>query len=227
MEKTEIMDIASKLMAITSTALYYLGYIDAGTLIGIVGAVVAVMASLLLHRYKEKVKHAIKMAGKPKVIVLKTLKGETVTVVPKCRVCSHEKREEIERMIAEGRRISEIWREAGELTPDELAEHVKHKLLEGEELERIQQTYRIRKIDMQEEMLKLLERLNQLYEKLEKLDQRYQEGKLTPTAYISSIGERRQIINKIKQTLTTINKLKTEIKTEKQLSELLQRLHSR
>jgi len=73
-------------------------------------------------------------------------------------------------------------------------------------------------------------KLEELYKNLERLDQKFfvSEGKpkISPHAYIESIQERRSILGQIRETLFTINELKTEIKTKRDLSELLQKLRA-
>jgi hypothetical protein len=98
--------------------------------------------------------------------------------------------------------------------------------MDQEQIQKLYEEHRVKQVDLAEEMFKLISRLEQLYQKLEKLDEKFfGEGKkISPHAYVESIGERRQIIQQIRETLLTINELKTEIKTEKDLTELLQKL---
>jgi len=218
--RAEMVDVSSKILALLSVILYHMGYIDTGTLASLVSGLAAIMATLMLHRYKHRVGMAIRTAAKPRLVMLKTLKGEAIAIQPSCKICNSPERMVIEEMIREGRQLSNIHG----ITPEEITEHIRHTNLSEEELA---SKYKIKKIDLQEEMFRILERLNQLYLKLEDMDRRYIEGKLSPSAYIDSIGERRQILNKMKENLLIMKSLGAEIKTTQQLSDLLKRLQAR
>ena len=163
------------------------------------------------------------------VYLVKTVKGEKVVISRKCVVCKHPQRAEIEKMLLEGHTYKEICERFG-LDDSSLQRHFKNHMprliLDQEQIERLYEKHRVKQIDLAEELFKLIARLEQLYQKLEKLDERFfGEGKkISPHAFVESIGERRQIIQQIRETLLTINELKSEIKTEKDLTELLQRL---
>ena len=122
----------------------------------------------------------------------------------------------------EGVELGELLKSFEGLSVEELHSHLRHaSSLDEEEL---RERFRVKEIDLREEMFKLLERLNNLYTKLESLDQRFQEGSLNPRIYIDSIGERRQLLSKIRETIVTLTQLKSELRTTQQLSSLLQRL---
>lgn len=84
----------------------------------------------------------------------------------------------------------------------------------------------MRQIDLQEEMFRLIDRLNGLFFKLEQFDRMFSEKEINPKIYVESISARKNILEQIRKTLLIIQKLKGEIKTEKDLSELLQKLAS-
>jgi len=84
----------------------------------------------------------------------------------------------------------------------------------------------VRQIDLQEEMFRLIDRLNGLFFKLEQFDRMFSEKEINPKIYVESISARKNILEQIRKTLLIIQKLKGEIKTEKDLSELLQKLAS-
>jgi len=163
------------------------------------------------------------------VYLVKTLKGDNVVISRKCIICKHPQRAEIEKMLLEGHTYREICEKFG-LDDSSLQRHFKNHMprlvLNQEQIEKLYEKHRVKQIDLAEEMFKLISRLEQLYQKLEKLDEKFfNEGKkISPHAYVESVGERRQIIQQIRETLLTINELKTEIKTEKDLTELLQKL---
>jgi hypothetical protein len=83
---------------------------------------------------------------------------------------------------------------------------------------------RVKQIDLQEELFRLVDRLNTLFAKLEKMDTLFEAGKVKAHAYVESVSERRNILQQIRETLLLIQELKGEIKTEKDISELLQKL---
>ena len=224
MKPVEAIDTASKLLALASVILHQLGYIDKSTLAAMLSALTAVMASILLHSHRHRVRNAIKSIRKPRLFLVKTLQGETIPIQQTCRICSREDREVIDNLIRKGVNPRDIVKVVENLSLDELSNHVKHS--GGLDKDKLREAYRIKEIDLREEMFRLLERLNQLYEKLERLDESFQEGRVNPRIYIDSIGERRQLLSKIRETIITITKLKTDLRTTQQLSELLQRLRS-
>ena len=173
-----------------------------------------------------KVLKIIKRLFRP-LIVVRTLKGEVI-IDRRCKVCTHPQRAEIEKMLLEGRSYDEIREKFG-ISQATLSRHFKKHMprlvLDPEELNRLYEEHRVKQIDLQEELLKLIGRLENLFRKLETLDRLLAEGKkVSWYAYVQSIGERRQILKEIRETMLTINELKSEIKTEKDLSELLQKL---
>jgi len=164
------------------------------------------------------------------LIIVKTFKGDAVVIDKRCRVCNHPQRSEIEKMLLEGMSYDEIREKFG-ISQATLSRHFKKHMprliLDPEELNRLYEEHRVKQVDLAEEMFKLIGRLENLFRKLENLDKLLEEGKkISWYAYVQSIGERRQILKEIRETMLTINELKSEIKTEKDLSELLQRLRS-
>ena len=221
MHVVEAVDVTSKLLALTSVILHMLGYMDTGTFVAALSALAAVMASLMLHRYRHRVGNALRGIGKPRLFLVKTLRGEAIPIQGGCRICGRPDRDEIERMIRESG-LGEALLRLDDVTAEDLKKHLEHaKYVDPETLRR---RYRVREIDLREEMFKLLERLDDLYTKLDEMDRRFQEGRVNPRVYIDSIGERRQLLSKIRETIVTITKLKAELRTTQQLSELLQRL---
>ena len=232
MNLAEILDLASKILAVIAVILYQLGYMDAGTFMTIISGLAALMASLLIHRYGKSLRKALRRLFRPPMLIVKTLRG-TLIIDRGCKICRHPKRHEIEKMLLEGKTYREI-KEKYDVSQASLSRHLRNHMprliLNVEELERLHEEHRIKQIDLQEELFKLLARLEELYKKLERLDQKFfvSEGKpkISPHAYIESVQERRSILAQIRDTLLTINELKTEIKTEKDLSELLQKLRA-
>ncbi|MEM4329526.1 MAG: hypothetical protein QXF97_06515 [Candidatus Caldarchaeum sp.] len=158
--------------------------------------------------------------------IVRTLKGDVVIVDKRCKICTHEKRAEIENMLLEGKTYAEISQKYG-VDDAGLSRHFrKHfpRLMNQAELEKIYHNHMAKQIDLQEELLNVVGRLNDLFQKLERFDKQFEEGKVKPHAYVESVAERRQILQQIRESLITIQELKTEIKTEKDLSELLQKL---
>ena len=222
MKPAEAVDIASKFLALAAVVMYQLGYIDTGTLASTLSALTAVMASLLLHSYRDEVKRAIKGIGRPRLFLVKTLQGGAIPIQRGCKICGREDRYALDEMIRGGAGLEELLSRFKGIDEEELRSHLGHvEALDEEELRR---RYRVKEIDLREEMFKLLERLNNLYAKLESLDQRFQEGDLNPRTYIDSIGERRQLLGKIRETIITLTQLRNELYTTEQLSSLLQRL---
>ena len=167
------------------------------------------------------------------VYVVKTVKGERVVISRKCVVCKHPQRAEIEKMLLEGHTYKEICERFG-LDDSSLQRHFKNHMprliMDQEQIQKLYEEHRVKQIDLAEEMFKLIGRLEQLYQKLEKIDEKFFGGggeekrKVSPHAWIESIGERRQILQQIRETLLVIDQLKSELKTEKDLTELLQKL---
>lgn len=168
---------------------------------------------------------------KPEAVMVRTLRGETVIVDKRCRVCGHPQRAEIERALVNGETYEKIAEKYGLSIAGvqrHFKSHVPRLILDPAEVEKLYQERRVRQLDLQEELLKLIARLEGLFAKLEKIDARFfdAEGKsrVSATAYVQSVAERRQILQQIRETLVTIDQLKKEVVTERDISELLQKL---
>jgi len=173
---------------------------------------------------------ALKKIGRiflPRVIIAKTLAGETFILDKRCKICTHPQRAEIEKKLVEGVNYEEVAKEYGVSIASisrHLRKHMPKLVMEPEVLQELYEERRVKQIDLQEELLRLVDRLNTLFTKLENFDKKFDEGKVKPHAYVESISERRNILQQIRETLLVINELKTELKTEKDISELLQKL---
>ncbi|MEM4498020.1 MAG: hypothetical protein QW692_04240 [Nitrososphaerota archaeon] len=163
------------------------------------------------------------------LIVVKKLTGEVTVIDKRCKICVHPQRAEIEQKLLQGASYEEIEKEYG-MSHASVSRHFKKHMprlvMDQAEMEKLYQEHRVKVIDLQEELFRIISRLENLFQKLEKFDETFFSGarKISPHAYIESIAERRQILAQIKETLTAIEELKTEIKTEKDLSELLKKL---
>lgn len=162
--------------------------------------------------------------------MIKNFKGGIKKFSINCPVCMHPERFEIDNKIS----LTEPLQEVAEKYNLKLKDLIKHSIQHLDNLkqkqsllDKIYRQHFTRYIDLEEELLKLVDRLNILFSKLEKFDEQSSDryrNKPTPRDYIASISERRKIIEEIRQTLYIINKLKTEIKNEKDLTELLENL---
>ncbi|MEM3449491.1 MAG: hypothetical protein QXP38_11575 [Nitrososphaerota archaeon] len=232
MKLAEILDAVSKILAVVATALYQAGYIDISQFVLSISAIIALMAALLIHKHAKDIGRCLKKLLRPPVIIVKTLRGELI-VDRGCKVCRHQNRAEIEKMLIEGRPYKEIVDAFNnEFSIASLSRHLRlhmpRLILEPEKINKLYEEHRIKQVDLTEELFRLLGRLNELYQKLEKIDEKYwaEKTRISTHAYVESITERRNILMQIRETLLTMEELKTEIKTEKDLSELLQKLHS-
>jgi hypothetical protein len=163
----------------------------------------------------------------PPIIAVKKLTGEAFIVDKRCKVCMHPQRAEIEKMLVEGEKYEDVATKynlsvAG--VGRHLKKHMPRLVLEPEKLQELYQERRVKQVDLQEEMFRLIDKLNALFAKLEKLDILFEAGKVRAHAYVESVSERRNILQQIRETLLLIQELKGEIKTEKDISELLQKL---
>jgi hypothetical protein len=233
MKASELLDALSKGLAVLALALYYSGYIDMSQLHSILSAIIAIMVSLLLHKHRKGIARFFKRVFRPSIIWVKGIKSELI-IDRRCKICRHLKRAEIEKMLLDGKSYQEIANAFNnEFSVSCLSRHLRmhmpRLILEPEKINQLYEEHRIKQIDLADELFKLLGRLNDLYNKLEKLDEKFfaDKPKVSPHAYVKSISERRNILAQIRETLITIEELKTEIKTEKDLSELLQKLASR
>jgi hypothetical protein len=163
----------------------------------------------------------------PPAIVVKKLTGEAFIIDKRCKVCMHPQRAEIEKILVEGAKYEDVAAKynlsiAG--IGRHLKKHMPRLVLEPEKLQELYQERRVKQIDLQEELFRLVDRLNALFAKLEKLDILFEAGKVRAHAYVESVSERRNILQQIRETLLLIQELRGEIKTEKDISELLQKL---
>lgn len=167
-----------------------------------------------------------------RTFLVRNLKGEVVIISRGCRVCGREDRAEIDDSLASSTPVEEISKQY-RIELEELLRHREEHLLETGNRGMIDKFFRrrfARYIDLQEELLRLIDRLNDLFRLLERFDEGYVEGlrtRPTPRDYIASINERRRIIEEIRRTLETISKLKAEVKTEKDLTDLLRSLREK
>ena len=226
----EALDIASKILTIASLIAYQLGYIDIGTFITIISAIATLMASLLLHKHSRAFRRFIRRLLKPTVIWVKTPKGDLI-IDRGCKICRHPRRAEIEKMLLEGKTYKEIVEAFNnEFSIASLSRHLRlhmpRLILDPDKLNELYREHRVKQIDLEQELLKQIARLEELYEKLEKIDQRFftDRPKVSPHAFVESVRERRNILADIRETMIAIRELESEVKTEKDLSELLQRL---
>jgi predicted transcriptional regulator len=174
-----------------------------------------------------KVLRGIRRLLLSRVIVIKKLSGETFIVDKRCKVCMHPRRAEIEKKLIEGMSYEEVAKEYGLSAAGisrHLRKHMPRLVLEPEKLEELYEERRVKQIDLQEEMFRLIDRLNGLFVKLEKIDMLFEGGKVKAHSYVESVSERRNILQQIRETLLVIQELRGEIKTEKDISELLRRL---
>ncbi|MEM1583137.1 MAG: hypothetical protein QXP57_01665 [Nitrososphaerota archaeon] len=167
---------------------------------------------------------------RPEIYIVRNFNGEVVIISRDCPVCVHPERIEIDRKVMLAQSIRELAEEYG-FRLDDLVEHFSQHVIKAEKIRLLQYRYLerrfVRYIDLQEELLKLVDRLNLLFGRLEKFDeQSIDVSRSKPTArdYIASISERRKIIGEIRETLHVINKLKNEVKNEKDLTEILKKL---
>ena len=229
-----ILDEISKALTVLSLILFQLGLIDLSYFVSIIAAAVAMIAAAIIGRHGKRFAKTFKRFIRPPVLIVRTAKGEMI-IDRGCKICRHQRRAEIEKMLLEGRPYKEIAEAFGnEFSVASLSRHLRlhmpRLILEPEKLNELYQEHRIKQIDLTDEMFKLIGRLNDLYQKLERLDEKFfgdGKPKVSPHAFVESISERRNIIAQIRETLLTIEELKSEIKTEKDLSELLQKLLSK
>jgi len=163
----------------------------------------------------------------PSVIVVRRLSGDALIIDKRCKICTHPQRAEIERRLMEGASYDEIAKQYGVSAAGisrHLRKHMPRLVMNPEELQQLYEERRVKQVDLQEEMFRLIDRLNTLFAKLEGLDRLFETGKVKAHAYVESVSERRNILQQIRETLLIIQELRGEIKTEKDISELLRRL---
>ncbi|GEM_PF-3229047 len=162
--------------------------------------------------------------------IIKNLRGEATAFSRGCPVCLHPERLEIDKKIDFIQSFREVAEEYN-FKLDDVVKHFNHQIVKVEDRgslsHRFYRKHFVRYLDLQEELLKLIDRLNILFSKLEKFDEQsidVLKTKPTPRDYIASISERRKLIREIKETLQVIVKVKNEIKNEKDLTEILRNL---
>ncbi len=180
-------------------------------MLGLVAAASALMSTLLIHRLGMAVK---KMVGE-RLYTMKTLKGRLSTTSSRCKICTNINRAEIESLVKE-RGLEYVLKVYPELSRRSLMIHMRgHKPEQAGEL------------DIHYEMRQLVGMLKELYARLELFDDEYlsDENGITPKDYLNSIGERLDIISKIKDLLISMEKVREPASQgEIDLSELLRSL---
>lgn len=211
MRVEDLLDTLSKALTIVSITLYYFGYIDLSILLALVAAASALMSTLLLHRLSRMVRRMVGVRTYP----MMTLKG---FVSPTCRICTHASRAEIESMARE-KGLEETLKTYPELGRRPLANHMRRHILgnsrEGSD-----------DLDIQKEMRLLVDKLKDLYARLEIFDGEFRMGGggITARDYLNSVGERLDIIAKIKDLLLSMERARAGTSREADLTELLQGL---
>ncbi|MCS7126544.1 MAG: hypothetical protein NZ929_06530 [Aigarchaeota archaeon] len=185
--------------------------------------------SILTERLVKSIRNIIS-----RTYLVKNLKGDIMIISSSCKICSHIERARIDRkMIFFNVLLSKVA-ETYNISLEDLVKHyVKHVVKVGGDTGILSSIFRkrfVRYVDLQEELLKLIDRLNALFKMLEKFD----EGSLdilktkpTPRDYIASIDKRRKIIEEIRKTLSIINKIRDGVKDEKDVSDLLRKLREK
>ncbi|MEM2257808.1 MAG: hypothetical protein QXU87_04050 [Candidatus Caldarchaeum sp.] len=229
--KSELLEALAQILVIASLLLYRIGLLDLSYYLTIMSAVVALLAALIVARYGGKVAKTLKKAFRPPLLMVKTIKGEALIVERGCKICRHLKRGEIEKMLMEGVAYKQIVDAfGGEFSIASLSRHLRlhmpRLVLEPEKLNQLYQEHRIKQIDLTDELFKLIGKLDELYRKLERIDEKFfaEKPKVSPHAFVESVTERRNLLAQMRETLMLIEEMKGEIKTEKDLSELLQKL---
>jgi hypothetical protein len=196
------VDLAAKTLTLASTALYLLGYIDAGTFLSLITAAATLISTLIIHRMGKTI-HA---AAQRRRAGLSLKNAETTSP---CPVCTHPARGLIEELVEAGvppERVAERYPGMGRAA---ITQHI------GLHTERRHQR------DAAEELRQLLTRLKQLYAALELYTE---DGeKLKPREYISAVNTKLDIIARMKDITIALEKMKTSA-GEKDLTTLLQQL---
>ncbi|MEM2017554.1 MAG: hypothetical protein QW718_08510, partial [Nitrososphaerota archaeon] len=111
---------------------------------------------------------------RPEIYIVRNFNGEVVIISRDCPVCVHPERIEIDRKVMLAQSIRELAEEYG-FRLDDLVEHFSQHVIKAEKIRLLQYRYLerrfVRYIDLQEELLKLVDRLNLLFGRLEKFDE--------------------------------------------------------
>ncbi|MCS7137229.1 MAG: hypothetical protein NZ941_02540 [Candidatus Caldarchaeum sp.] len=196
------LDTAAKTLTIASTALYLLGYIDAGAFLSAVAAAAALMSTLLIHRMGRTLK---KLARGETII--HRLQGASKT---SCTVCRHPQREAIDSLLQAGENLDNVLEKFPEVSRRSLAAHRRHLQPAEKPAE-----------NTVEELEDLLTKLKNLYDQLETLTTQLEE--MPTREFLASVNTRLDIIARMKDILITLEKLRPSSESQ-DLSTLLQQL---
>ena len=214
----------AQLGPILSVIAYQYGWLDLGLFINII----TIFSIILLLWFAKENGKKIKRFFQRPLIHVKTVKGEDIIIDRRCKICNHERRREIEEKLLHGVKYEEIRDEynvALGTINRHFRKHMPRLILDPDQLNQLYEEHRIKQIDLTEEMFKLLGRLRELYQKLERMDVKFEEGKrVSAHVFVESVSERRNILKEMREVLMTIQELQGDIKTEKDLSELLRKL---
>ena len=225
-----ILEELVKVGTVISVILYYLGYMDLSTLVNVITVIASLILAIWFKKHGKKAAKKVAKLFRPRAYLIRTAKGVegSVIVSRRCKICSHPQRAEIEKMLLEGATYEEISKKFGVSTgtiSKHFRNHMPRLILDEEELKQLYEKHRVKQIDLTEELLKQIDRLEDLYQKLAKLDEKFDAGKIRSIiGYVDSIAERRNLLKEMREIMLTIQELKEEVKTEKDLSELLRKL---
>jgi len=225
-----VLEEVARVGAVVAVILYYLGYVDLSTLINAVTVIATMIVTVWLRKYGGR---AIKGAAKllrPRAYVIRTVKGVegSVIVSRRCKICSHSQRAEIEKLLLQGatyEAVSERFGVAVGTISKHFRNHMPRLIMDEEELKQLYERHRVRQIDLAEELYRQIDRLEELYQRLAKVDEKFEAGKVKSLiGYVDSIAERRNLLKEMREVLLTMEELGEEVKSEKDLSELLRKL---
>ncbi|MEM4591751.1 MAG: hypothetical protein QW555_07985 [Nitrososphaerota archaeon] len=226
-----ILEWVDRLGTILSVILFYLGVIDYNVFVQMISIVAVILIIIISWSGKKHLKHVAKFF-RPRAVIIRDIYGKAGQVIMdrRCKICNNPRRAEIEKKLLEGVKYEDI-RDEYDISLGAISKHFqKHMprlIFDEDELKNMYENHRVKQFDLSEELFKLISRLEALYNKLERLDEKFfgeGGGKISAISYVESVRERRNILADIRETLTQISELKTDIKTERDLSELLQKL---
>ena len=216
---------------VASLFFYFLGLINLYDLVNIITVVVTVILILVAYYSRHFVKKTVKRILSAKVFIIRDIYGRMGSIIEdrRCKICTHEKRVDIERALLSGAKYEDVAKQYNvsiATISRHFQKHMPRLILDEGELNKLYEEHMVKQFDLAQELYKLVMRLEDLYNKLSKLDEKFfsEKSKVSAHAYVESIAERRNILADIRETLTQISELSNEIKTERDLSELLQRL---
>lgn len=157
----------------------------------------------------------------------KKLVGESFIVDRRCRICTHVNRAEIEQALLVGERYTNIAKQYDISISSihrHFSNHMAELILDQKKLQDVYEKHREKQFNLQEELFKMVDQLKELLRKLEIIDEKFSEGEIHASTYVQSINARRYVLNDIKKILVLIDELQTDLKTEKDISELLEKL---